>query len=156
MTCETTRLLLEAYADGEASPRQKETVNRHLDHCPACARELRWLKAMKGGLESLPEPPIPAGLTEDLLRLARGRRQGTSFGEALRRFWQEGPAWRGLAPAMALATGLVILSRFFSAGTEKMDIGDVLAAHARYALTMPAADRETLYAGLAAEESDDL
>lgn len=154
MTCETARPLLESYAAGEGSLGQKEAVGRHLESCPACARELRWLRAMKGSLLSLSEPPMPAGLTEDLLRIARGRRRENSFRDALRRFW-EGPLWRGLVPAAALATGLVILTRFSSVGMEEMDIGDVLEAHARYSLTMPAADRETLYAGLTAEESDD-
>jgi anti-sigma factor RsiW len=110
---------------------------------------------MSEGLRSLPEPSAPAGLTEELLRLARRRRERTpSFWEALRLTWRI-PAATGLASAMALGAGFLVFTRFLSAGAEELSLNEVLAAHSRYALTMPAADRETLYAGLAGEQDDD-
>lgn len=156
MKCETVRPLLAAYADGEASSAEMRAVGRHLEGCGPCSLELRWMAAVSGRLSSLPEPSMPAGLTEKLLNLAR-RRSGSepSFWEALRSTWRM-PAGAGMASAMALGAGFLVFTRFLSAGSEELSLNEVLSAHGRYALTMPAADRETLYAGLGAEEEDDL
>ncbi len=155
MRCEIARPLLAAYADGEASSEEMRAGSRHLEGCASCARELRWMAAMSAGLRSVPEPTMPAGLTDELLGLARRRRgREPSFWGALLT-WRM-PAGAGLASAMALGAGFFVFTRFLSAGAEELPLNEVLAAHSRYALTMPAADRETLYAGLAGEEDDDL
>lgn len=156
MKCEMARPLLAAYSDGEASPKEKRVVDGHLKDCPACVRELRWLGAMSAGLKALPEPAVPAGLTDDLLRLARQRRpRELSFWEALRLTWRM-PAGLGLASAVALGIGVLVFTQFLSEGKEEISLDEVLAAHSRYALTMPAADRETLYTELGAEVEDDI
>jgi len=59
MLCSRAQNLLSAYADYELSGADMLRVRRHLDECPACARELAGLQQMKRLLGALPaaEPP---------------------------------------------------------------------------------------------------
>lgn len=120
-------------------------------------KEQRWTLAIQKGLRGLPEVKMPAGLKESLLRQARSRQrpQELSFWEALKLTWRL-PAGAGLASAMALGAGFLVFTQFLSAGTEELSLDEVLSAHSRYALTMPAADQDTLYTGAAGESTDDL
>jgi hypothetical protein len=61
-------------------------------------------------------------------------------------FW----SWRaaaGMGLATACAAALLMLGRP-GAGTEELSLDEVLVAHSRYELTMPAADREAIFADL--------
>jgi len=47
MKCEDLRPLLAGYQDGELTPDQKASVERHLAQCPACRAELEALDKVK-------------------------------------------------------------------------------------------------------------
>ena len=143
MQCEQARQILESLAAGRLEPREAAEVEAHLQACPACGRELRWIGALKASVRSMPRPSMPADLRADLLRLA-------SRGSASRNWLPEGRSWRlaaglGLASAFAAAAAFLIFRH--SAG-EEIGLDEILIAHSRYELTMPAADREAIYSDM--------
>jgi anti-sigma factor RsiW len=56
-TCRIERYLT-AYADGELSPRMRSKVEKHLESCASCARELDSLLASDRILKSRGVPPV--------------------------------------------------------------------------------------------------
>jgi anti-sigma factor RsiW len=52
MGCEDTRSLLHAYLDDELDVAHTLEVQRHLDACPACARDLSAQRALRGALRN--------------------------------------------------------------------------------------------------------
>lgn len=63
MTCADLRDLLSAYADGQASPAQRELLDLHLERCRACQARLHGLRQTRELLLRLPAdgwaPPPP-------------------------------------------------------------------------------------------------
>jgi len=150
MECDRMREWLESYADGQATAEETAQVVRHLQACPACSRQLRWIQALKASVRAVPRPALPADLRAELLRQASSSRgpAGSEWLDSLRLSWKMAAGF-GFASAFAAAAGFVAFNRFFSSGTEALSLDEVLVAHGRYELTMPAADREAIYAGLA-------
>lgn len=172
MTCEEIRRTLSAYADGQASPEEAAAVSAHLPGCAVCDRQLRWIRAMKAGV-SREKTEMPADLRAALL--AEARRRGVpevesalkargahpppeparrpaetlSLWEAWRLSWRLTAA--GVASAAALATAAIVFNGV-RAGTEEVPLDGLLEAHRSYALTMPSADAELVYADLGEDE----
>jgi anti-sigma factor RsiW len=92
---------LSAWLDGELAPEVMVQVERHLEGCAGCRRELALLTALDQALGSL-TAPVPAGLPEKVrARLNRPSRRG----------------WRHLALAASLVLGIYLggtLARDFS------------------------------------------
>ena len=83
---------LSAWLDGELAPEVMTLVERHLEGCAGCRRELALLTALDQALGSL-TAPVPAGLPEKVrARLARPSR----------RWWQQ------LALAASLVLGIYL------------------------------------------------
>jgi len=142
MECERTRESLESYAAGRLDPAQASRLEAHLQHCPACAKELRWLRSLKAVVRGVPRPAMPAELRAELMRRAR-------------KSAPERPTWcfswrwaAGLGFASAFAAAAVLVFGRPSTGTEELTLDEVLEAHSRYQLTMPAADRDSIFTGL--------
>lgn len=136
---------LSAFVDGQAEPAEAEAVGLHLKTCPDCARQLRWLKAAKAGLQALPQPAMPADLKAALLRAVRPKEP--ALAAAWRRLQEafRTPAGYGMSAAFAAACAVLV---FNTGPAEELALEDALAAHSAYALTMPASSPETLYASL--------
>ena len=83
---------LSAWLDGELAPEVMTLVERHLEGCAGCRRELALLTALDQALGSL-TAPLPAGLPEQVR--ARLRRPS-------RRWWQP------LALAASLVLGIYL------------------------------------------------
>ena len=154
MECELMRESLESYAAGRLAGEEAVRLEAHLKGCPACGRELRWVRILKAGVRGAPLPALPADLRAELMR------QAAAFGASRQaaapswrsRFESWRLAWRlaaglGFASAGAAAAAFLVLGRF-GAGTEELSLDEVLVAHSRYELTMPAADREAIFADL--------
>lgn len=173
MTCDDIRRTLSAYADGQAAPQEAAAVSAHLPGCEGCRRQLRWIRAMKTGMARA-SVEMPADLRAALL--AEARRRGApevesalkargghpppseperrleeipSFWEAWRLSWRLTAA--GVASAAALATAVIVFNGV-RAGTEEVALDGLLEAHRSYALTMPAADAELVYADLGEDD----
>jgi anti-sigma factor RsiW len=157
MECERMRESLESYAAGRLAPAEASRLEAHLQGCPACARELRWVRVLKAAVRGVPRPAIPAELRAELMRQARAAslsRSGERLpgkdgapGRAAHHFYWRWAAGLGFASAFAAAAAFLALGRF-SAGAEELSLDEVLEAHSRYELTMPAADREAIFTDL--------
>ncbi|PTL80971.1 anti-sigma factor [Vitiosangium sp. GDMCC 1.1324] len=86
-SCESVRTFLSAYLDGEATPLPRGDVERHLESCPACAREAEDLRNLRSVVRSAYVPAaVPAGLrrsVESLRADRRPRRRLVALGGAL-------------------------------------------------------------------------
>jgi anti-sigma factor RsiW len=92
MKCPEALEHLSARLDGELAPEVLALVDRHLESCAGCRRELAQLEALEQALAGLPRPAVPAGLAEKVqARLRRPRR------------W-----WQSLALAASLVVGIVL------------------------------------------------
>ncbi|MBI5241480.1 MAG: zf-HC2 domain-containing protein [Elusimicrobia bacterium] len=151
MGCERMRGCIEDYAAGKLPAGEAAALEAHLKDCAACGRELRWVRVLKAGISAGPRPALPPELRESLMRMAREFSLSRS-GERLP--GKDGvpwlAAWRaaaGLGLATACAAALLVFGRPGAEG-EALSLDEALAAHSRYELTMPAADREAVFADL--------
>ena len=86
---------LSSYLDGGLSGRRAETVARHVETCPACARELAALRTIKSALASQQEvEPRPGWLRRVLEQVAAGARPSST-------------SWIRLRLRLRLAAGIV-------------------------------------------------
>ena len=154
MECERMKDMLEPYAGGSLAPAEAALVEAHTQNCPACARQLRWISAMKTSLRALPRPAIPEDFRAQLMKQARSQCRGwRDYLEGWRTSWKMATGL-GFASAFAAAAAVLVFTHF-SSGGEEIFLDEVLAAHTRYSLTMPAANRDALFAGLAGEARHD-
>jgi anti-sigma-K factor RskA len=94
---------LPAYALGALPAAEAAEIERHLDRCEVCRRELRWLRpAVELIPESIPQVDPPAALRERLMAEVRAdaRRIRISNRPARRERW---PWGRVLRPAIGVA-----------------------------------------------------
>lgn len=105
MECQEVRVYLSAYIDDALTAEERETVARHLSACESCSTFLALeLKTKRLLQERLPQPQLPSGLRE---RIVRG------FAEAEpmtpERWWRL-PWWlRRPAAIVAMACAFVLL-----------------------------------------------
>jgi len=154
MECDRMRDWIEPYAAGRLAAEEAERLETHLKACSVCARELRWAQTLKAAVRALPGPAIPDDLRTDLLRQARAAarpglgeslpgKNSASWIDSLSLSWRM-VAGLGFASAFAAAAAIML----FRSGSESLTLDEVLAAHSRYELTMPGANREAIYADL--------
>lgn len=103
MACPFDRGLLAAYFDGEASPPEREQVDRHLASCADCRRDLVEMRAAVTRVKSLPRVKAPPALALHVAAAISGRRAG---GAAPARWF---PAVAGAAAAALVVAGVLIL-----------------------------------------------
>ncbi len=73
MKCPEIQDLLSPYLDGELSAHEAKQVNRHLETCPVCVRELAGLRSTVELCRSLEVVEVPAGFHENTMNLVRNR-----------------------------------------------------------------------------------
>jgi anti-sigma factor RsiW len=122
-------------------------VEDHIQVCPACARQLRWVSTLKAAVRGAPRPALPAELRAELMKKAReAGALHTSWLDSWRFSWRWAAGF-GFASAFAAVVAVLVFGRF-STGTEELSLDEVLEAHSRYQLTMPVADREAIFTDL--------
>lgn len=75
--------LLAGYVDGTLSPSERAGVDAHLPGCTQCREEISLAGAVVPVLASLPDVPVPLGVTGSVLAMARkeaATRAGSRFG----------------------------------------------------------------------------
>lgn len=114
MRCRRAERELAAAVDGELMPRRRRTLDRHLEECADCRRELKQSEAVLQAVAALPaEAPVSLALEHGTLRRIRALES--------ERGGRSASTWRGRAqiPAFALAAALVavVVVRFATAPT---------------------------------------
>ncbi len=101
---------LSDYLDGELPLSERARVDRHLDGCERCRRELRELRETVALLRRLPEPDPPADFADAVMRRIRAAEGRRSWLARWRRAARAAMEPRLSAPIAALAaTALVVL-----------------------------------------------
>ena len=150
MKCEDMEEVLEAYADGEASARERLEVAGHLDACAGCRKNLRWISATKAVARGVPAPSMPEGLKRNLLAAAaaaRGRGRASGWLDFAREIWATRPWQVGTAAAFA-AAAVVVAMRLAPLPVEELPLDAVLAAHNEYSRTMALSSQEQILSDL--------
>ena len=146
MNCEQAKPLIPLYVDGELDTTQSLEMERHLQQCPACAKEWRALLALQKFVRQ--EElffAAPAALRRNLLAELRGEAGRT----AERSFW----SWKWLAAALSgaatvcLAFLLVLTLRQPSAGdalARELVSSHIRSLMASHALDVVSTDQHTV------------
>ena len=136
-----------AYADREAGPGEAGLLEAHLAGCEACRLTLRSLKAVKRALAAEPAPAMPADLLESLRRGIRESRP-----EPEERGWSVLGGWLRPAAALSFAAAALLLVFWLrrpapeppQAKVQSGSADVLLAAHDRFAMTIPLASTEVI------------
>jgi anti-sigma factor RsiW len=146
MNCEQAKPLIPLYVDGELDTTQSLEMERHLQQCPACAKEWRALLALQKFVRQ--EElffAAPAALRRNLLAELRGAAGRTAEPS----FW----SWKWLAAAMSgaatvcLAFLLVLTLRQPSAGdalARELVSSHIRSLMASHALDVVSTDQHTV------------
>jgi anti-sigma-K factor RskA len=110
MKCEEIKKLLPDYSLGALSKRKRKFIKQHIDNCPGCERELRYLDETALLLDAVtPEEP-PDFLWEGIRReITRPENQAENLGVKFQSVWQGIMSWLWQKRIPALATGLAVL-----------------------------------------------
>ena len=115
MNCLEVHDSLSAWLDGELAPEVLVVVDRHLESCAGCRRELAQLQALEKALEAL-DTPAPADLPERVrARLRRPPRR----------------RWQSLALAASLVLGILLggtMARDFYPVSQENGFGTEVAS----------------------------
>ncbi|MDQ5824093.1 MAG: zf-HC2 domain-containing protein [Chloroflexota bacterium] len=76
MNCGEIRPLISAYLDGEVTPEERKSVERHLATCEGCRQVLSEYRAIGSDLRAMPVPMPPVGLRRDVWRAIEAREGG--------------------------------------------------------------------------------
>ena len=137
MSCPPEEVLSE-HIDGEDSAEARAALSAHVERCPRCERELRWLKAVKQGVSRLVMPAAPCELLDGIDELS----QAPPSMFAARR---APSAWTWAALA-ALAIVLTVRSRL-AAPEPRIPASLLFARHAGFSARMPFADASGMLLG---------
>ena len=128
MSCDDTRMLLDAYADGELDLVRSLEIERHLDGCKACARAVENQRTLSsamrgGGLYYQPPSTLGPRVDAALQRAARS--------DARPRPW----GWQLIAVAASLLLAVYFVARLTPGGARDVSSNlvaqEVLDSHLR-------------------------
>jgi hypothetical protein len=149
--CQKCRSLFSAYLDGAVSGKQMQKIAKHLETCPACAREFSALRAMQRSLASLGPAKAPADLGLKL-RLAISHEQArrkSNWLDTLSLKWDNAirpmlvQVSAGFAGAVILVGGIGLLLGMVAAPEPVMandePLGAMTSPHYLYSIVNPRA-----------------
>lgn len=134
--CERIAELLVDHAAGVGSPRQKAHVNKHVEACPICARELQALRNTNELLAKMELEPAPD--LWDAIRPNLQPRPAPSRTSWIARHWIKSTAATA-AVAAAIAAWMIT-----APNTPTFDQQAVLMNHAAMSWSTPFADKAAL------------
>jgi anti-sigma factor RsiW len=105
MRCKCVTRRLDAYATGEVSARDRARIEAHLDGCVSCQRALADLERLADLLGGTETSPVPEGLAERVMALARTRAASPARADSL---WNLA-AWRQALSVPVRAAAAVVL-----------------------------------------------
>jgi anti-sigma factor RsiW len=136
VSCELTQRYVSGYLDGELDLVRTIEMEAHLKGCPACARELESLKALRAGLQrnSLAYA-APAVLRERIQLSLREEASGADVRKSKSGWWPSLNIWQ-LAGTFALlalisVTGWQLTARLRAPSGDQQIAAEVFASHVR-------------------------
>ena len=106
MRCEKIRMLLSAYLEKLASPREEASIREHLAECSACRGVLEDLKKTEALVKELQEVEPPPWLKQKIMAEVRQSQQEAQKAG----FWKKlFYPWHIKIPVEALATALIVI-----------------------------------------------
>lgn len=110
--CQSYEMLLSAYADGEASPRERAQIELHLSGCSDCRARLEDLKALSAAFSDHLQMQVEAAdfsrFADDVLKRVGPEEPGLA--ERVRIWWSEIMAYHRTAVVSSLATAAVTIA----------------------------------------------
>ncbi len=106
--------LLAGYVDGTLSPSERAVLDAHLPGCAQCREEISLAGSILPTLASLPEVPVPLGVTGPVIAKAQGQTASRTGGRLGRVQWAF-----GFAAAAALLLLIVVNLPNLGGGEEK-------------------------------------
>ena len=108
-SCLKYRNRIGAYLDGELNLKQSKAVAAHVTKCTACRAALEDLRRLAPVMHALESPPVPAGLTDHVMALARTR--ATRPKNLVT--WSPLEWWQMVSAPLRLAVCATVLLAFF-------------------------------------------
>ena len=108
-SCLGYRNRLGAYLDGELSPSRSKAVSAHVARCKACRVALEDLRHLPPVMHALEAPPVPAGLADHVMALARTRAARPQLPVT----WNPLEWWRMVSAPLRLTACATVLLAFF-------------------------------------------
>jgi len=109
LSCLRYRNCLGAYLDSELSLKRSKAVSAHVARCKACRVALEDLRRLAPVMHALEVPPVPAGLAEHVIALARTRAARPQRPVT----WSPVEWWRMVSVPLRLAACATVLLAFF-------------------------------------------
>ena len=126
MNCQQTRLLIDAYADGELDPAGVLEMEQHLHDCPACAQVFRNVQNLK---KSLKQDALRFSAPAELRQILKTELRPAA--ESRRPFW----IWNWLATATTSAAIIclaLLLSVVFTHPSAQQQLAqEIVSSHIR-------------------------
>jgi len=133
MTCDEAHLLLHAYIDDELDIATSLQIEKHLPDCAECTKELEAAQIVRRTVaQSALYYPLPSELRDRLKRAIRsevGAMETPLSAVFAARWWNKPMAYSGLAAALLLIIGTVVL--FAPPGASRGQIDELVASHVR-------------------------
>lgn len=107
MSCRKMRMLVQSYADGEATRAEREAVERHVAECRACEKELEQARSLAGMLGATPTRTLSADFERNLMAAIRSAETApapAAWWERFRLHFE----WRLRVPALVTAGSLAV------------------------------------------------
>lgn len=117
-SCVRYRNRVGAYLDGEMSLKQSKAVAAHVARCKACRVTLEDLRRLAPVIHALEVPPVPAGLVDHVMALARTR----AICPQMPVTWSPLEWWRMVSAPLRLAACATVLLAFFIGITIGRDV----------------------------------
>lgn len=150
MPCEAYEETISALIDEEASPSEQVRLRDHLAGCVPCRRYVEILKGFKSVSGAAPALAMPDDLRRRLIGEAR-RLQAAAQRPSI---WNWKLVGYGAASALAFAS-LLLVYQAKNSSKDDVPLDVLLAAHNRYAMTMPLAGHEKVLADIPGKAEDD-
>ncbi len=71
MSCHERQTQLQEFLSGELAPNLRQELKAHLEQCASCRRDLEYYRLLMAKIPDLPDPSVPADLTESVMTSIR-------------------------------------------------------------------------------------
>jgi anti-sigma factor RsiW len=119
LDCREVVARLGPFLDAELPSQDARLIEAHVEECPGCRGELQALQALSASLEAVVAPPVPVGISDEIMRRVRGQQRELHGNWGIFEFWKPWPVAMRLSAAGVTAAACVIGLMLASAISEQ-------------------------------------